>query len=109
MTMKCEYCQTEGYGDSIEETSYWMIFLAPSQRYLGTCVVALKRQCQSLSELDDSEWDDFKFLVRKMETSVNEAFNPYLYNWSCFKNAAFRDEDPDPRFIGIFYPVTKMK
>ena len=70
--------------------------------------MALKRQCQSLSELKDSEWDDFKFLVRKMETIVNEAFHPDLYNWSCFKNAAFRDEILIPRFIGIFYPVTKM-
>jgi diadenosine tetraphosphate (Ap4A) HIT family hydrolase len=104
MTVKCEYCRTGGYGDLIEETPYWMIFLAPSQRFIGTCVVALKRQCQSLSELEDSEWDDFKFLVRKLETSLNETFHPDLYNWSCFKNAAFRDDDPTPEIHWHFIP-----
>jgi diadenosine tetraphosphate (Ap4A) HIT family hydrolase len=39
-----------------------------------------------------------------METSVNEAFNPDLYNWSCFKNAAFRDEDPNPEIHWHFLP-----
>ena len=58
--------------------------------------MALKRQCQSLSELEDSEWDDFKFLVRKLETSLNETFHPDLYNWSCFKNAAYRVKNPNP-------------
>jgi len=104
MTMKCEYCQTGGYGDLLEETPYWMIYLAPSQRYLGTCVVALKRQCQSLSELKDSEWDDFKSLVRKLEHSVNETFQPALYNWSCFKNVAFRNQDPNPEIHWHFLP-----
>lgn len=104
MTMKCEYCETGGYGDLIEETSYWMIFLAPSQRYLGTCVVALKRQCQSLSELEDTEWKDFILTVRRMENSLNKAFHPTLYNWSCFKNAAYREGEPNPEIHWHFIP-----
>lgn len=100
----CEYCKTDGYGDLIHETPYWMIFLAPSQRYIGTCVLALKRQCQSLSELEDSEWADFAVLVRKLEHCVSEAFRPDLYNWSCFKNAAYRDRNPNPEIHWHFIP-----
>lgn len=104
MTMKCEYCQTGIYGDLIEETSYWMIFLAPSQRYLGTCVVALKRRCSDLSGVTDSEWNDFRLLVRKLEHSLTESFHADLYNWSCFKNASFRSSEPNPEIHWHFVP-----
>ncbi|HEX3013130.1 MAG TPA: HIT family protein, partial [Methanobacterium sp.] len=60
MEVKCEYCQMPGaYGNLIYETEHWMIFLAPSQRFLGTGVVVLKRQCNKLSELETKEWADF--------------------------------------------------
>lgn len=105
MAKKCEFCQVDGgYGELITETSYWMIFLAPSQRYLGTCVVALKRQVQNLSELEDEEWEDFIHVLRKLEYSVKKAFNPTLFNWSCFKNKAFRDGDPHPEIHWHFHP-----
>ena len=105
MNDRCEYCQIAGgYGELMEETPYWMIFLAPSQRYLGTCVVALKRRCHSLSELNNEEWKDFIQIVRKMENSVNKAFKPTLFNWSCFKNMAFREGDPHPEIHWHFLP-----
>jgi diadenosine tetraphosphate (Ap4A) HIT family hydrolase len=108
MTIKCEYCKIAGgYGDLIHETDYWMIFLAPSQRYLGTCVVVLKRQCQNLSELEDREWIDFGLIVKKLENSVVKSFNPTLYNWSCFKNATFRNENPNPEIHWHFIPRYK--
>ena len=105
MNDKCEYCQIAGgYGELIKETSYWMIFLAPSQRYLGTCVVALKRRCQNLSEVQDEEWKDFVQLVRKIENGIKKAFKPTLFNWSCFNNMAFREEDPNPEIHWHFIP-----
>jgi diadenosine tetraphosphate (Ap4A) HIT family hydrolase len=105
MTENCEYCQIAGgYGMIMEETSHWIIFLAPSQRYLGTCVVALKRKCNNLSELEDKEWTDFIQIVRRIEQSVNKAFNPTLFNWSCFKNAAYRDENHNPEIHWHFIP-----
>ncbi|MDD1773948.1 MAG: HIT family protein [Methanobacterium sp.] len=97
MTGSCEYCQiTGGYGELMDETAHWLIYLAPSQRYLGTCVVALKRKSKNLRELDDAEWLDFADIVRRLETSVDEAFKPTLFNWSCFKNKEYRNGDPNP-------------
>src|SRR5664280_329187 len=94
--MTCEYCGIGGYGKTIAEKKYWKIFLAPSQRYLGTCVIAIKRHCSSLSELDNNEWMEFSKIVREMEFVLDEIFKPTLFNWSCFKNAAYRIENPDP-------------
>ena len=107
---KCEYCQIEGgYGELIEETACWMIFLAPSQRYLGTCVVVLKRQSQDLSEVNDEEWKDFISILRRLENSVNLAFKPTLFNWSCFKNKVFRDSNPLPEIHWHFLPRYREK
>ncbi|HMK54777.1 MAG TPA: HIT family protein [Methanobacteriaceae archaeon] len=97
MKNSCEYCQIDGgYGDLIWETDYWLIYLAPSQRYLGTCVVALKRHVTDLCRLKDEEWRDFAIIVRKMELSLNKLLKPTLFNWSCFKNATFRTNNPRP-------------
>ena len=94
--MTCEYCGKGGYGKKILEKTYWTIYLAPSQRYLGTCVIALNRSCSDLSELENVEWEEFSVIVREMENVLNKLFKPSLFNWSCFKNAAFRVENPHP-------------
>ena len=105
MTKICEYCQLiGGYGQLFWETDCWKIYLAPSQRYLGTCVVAIKRHCRELSELNDDEWIDFAIVVRNLEKSVDKAFHPTLFNWSCFKNSVFRSENPDPEVHWHFIP-----
>ncbi|BDZ66667.1 HIT family protein [Methanobacterium ferruginis] len=105
MDLSCEYCQISGgYGKLIWETAHWNIYLAPSQRYLGTGVVALKRHCQDLSQVKDEEWIDFASVVRKLEKSLDESFHPTLYNWSCFKNAVFRNKTPNPEIHWHFIP-----
>jgi diadenosine tetraphosphate (Ap4A) HIT family hydrolase len=101
----CEYCQIEGgYGDVLFETSYWIIYLAPSQRYLGTCVVALKRHCKDLSQVEKNEWVDFGIIVHKLELALQKTFKPTLYNWSCFKNSTFRTKKPNPEIHWHFIP-----
>jgi len=94
--MKCEFCGKGGYGKTIDERNYWNIFLAPSQRYLGTCVIAIRRHCSNLSDLEDIEWKEFSIIVREMEFILDEIFKPTLFNWSCFKNSAYRVDNPDP-------------
>ncbi|MEN6329321.1 MAG: HIT family protein [Methanobacteriaceae archaeon] len=104
----CEYCQLEGgYGDLMWETACWLVFLAPSQRYLGTCVVALKRGCKDLSEVEREEWTDFGLIVKKLEETLKNMFNPTLFNWSCFKNATFRQSNPQPEVHWHFIPRYK--
>lgn len=105
----CEYCGKGGYGKPLAEKNYWNIFLAPSQRYLGTCVIVIKRHCSNLSELDDAEWIEFSRIVSEMEFVLDEIFKPTLFNWSCFKNAAFRVENPHPEVHWHLIPRYKYE
>jgi len=97
MEHKCEYCQISGsYGNLIYETEYWQIYLAPSQRYLGTCVIALKRQCRNLKGVRYREWIEFAEIVNNLETTLEKTFSPTLFNWSCFMNSTYRINPPNP-------------
>lgn len=110
MSIKCEYCQIPGaYGNLIYETEYWQIYLAPSQRYFGTCVVVLKRHSGNLRELESEEWADFSEIVQKLENTLNKLFNPDVFNWSCFMNSAYRTDPPDPEVHWHFIPRYKNK
>lgn len=105
MELKCEYCKIPGtYGDLIYEAEHWQIYLAPSQRYFGTCVVVLKRHCKNLKELKIIEWMEFAEIVDKLETTLKKAFNPTLFNWSCFMNSAYRVNPPHPQVHWHFIP-----
>jgi len=110
MTMKCEYCQIPGaYGNLIYETEYWQIYLAPSQRYFGTCVLVLKNHRANLRELKKEEWADFSQIVEELELALNNAFSPTLFNWSCFMNSAYRTNPPDPEVHWHFIPRYNYK
>ncbi|MGC9517189.1 MAG: HIT family protein [Methanomicrobiales archaeon] len=104
MPTTCEFCELGTYGDYIGESDYWTYFLAPSQRYLGTCVIVLKRHCKDLMELTVEEWIDFGVVVEKFESSLDKMFQPALFNWSCFKNAAFRVNPANPQIHWHFIP-----
>ncbi|MDR2831208.1 MAG: HIT family protein [Methanobrevibacter sp.] len=91
--MKYEFNEGKNiYGDLIFESKFWKLFLAPSQRYLGTSVLVLKREAKNLRDLTPREWKEFSLIVKDSELAMNRSFNPDLYNWACFKNAAYRDE-----------------
>jgi len=109
MPYSCEFCELGTYGDYIYESNYWTIFLAPSQRYLGTCVLVLKRELTDLMDLNAEEWLDFGILVSKLELTLKKIFNPTLFNWSCFKNAAFRSSPVNPQVHWHFIPRYQKK
>ncbi|MDR3292046.1 MAG: HIT family protein [Methanobrevibacter sp.] len=91
--MKYEFREEKNvYGDLIFESKFWKLFLAPSQRYLGTSVLALKREVMNLRDLTSQEWKEFSLIVKNTEIAMNKSFEPDLYNWACFKNAAYRNE-----------------
>lgn len=104
MKRTCEFSVDSNYGDLIAETDHWEIFLAPSQRYLGTCVVSLKRDCGDLRDLNIEEWGDFGKIVDSMEISIKNLFKPELFNWSCLKNSVFRKNNPKPHIHWHFIP-----
>lgn len=58
-------------------------------------------------ELNGEEWEEFGKIVQTMEKALAGIFKPSLFNWSCFKNAAFRSENPDPEIHWHFIPRYK--
>ena len=95
------------YGSLLRETRFWTIFLAPNQSNLGTCVIALKRDSEELSDLTDDEWAEFTFIVKNMERSLKKAFNATMFNWGCLMNSSYLKESPDPHIHWHFIPRYK--
>jgi diadenosine tetraphosphate (Ap4A) HIT family hydrolase len=97
------------YGDLILETEYWIIFLAPNQSNIGTCVIALKRRNGTLRGLNDEEWLDFGNISKMLECSLESAFKPVLFNWGALMNADHLVENPDPHLHWHFIPRYREK
>ena len=108
--MECEYFKDESnYGDLIAETDYWVILLAPDQRYLGTCVVALKRFDGDLGGLTDEEWLDFGLIVKNLEAAIRKSFKSVLFNWGCLMNSSYLNDPPNPHVHWHLIPRYKNK
>jgi diadenosine tetraphosphate (Ap4A) HIT family hydrolase len=105
--MECEYFEKlkdHQFGELLAETEHWLIILAPDQRNLGTCVVALKRDETELSGLENSEWADLAGVVKKMESALRKAFNPTHFNWGCLMNSSYQEDPPGPHLHWHFIP-----
>ena len=86
------------------ETENWNVFTMTDQRYLGRCVVVLKRHCGDLSGINDEEMLDFINVVRKLEFSAKKAFNATMFNWTCLMNLAYQVNPPNPQVHWHFRP-----
>ena len=108
--MECKYFEKENnYGDLIAETKYWLILLAPDQKNLGTCVVALKRVDDDLAGLKDEEWLEFGLIVKNLESALKNAFNSTMFNWGCLMNSSYLNQPPNPHVHWHLIPRYKNK
>ncbi len=92
------------YGDLLFKTKYWSILLAPDQKNLGTCVVALNRYESNLSGLEDEEWNEFGKMVKVLHEALKKTFNPTMFNWGVLMNSAYLKEPPRPHLHWHFIP-----
>lgn len=74
------------------------------QRYLGRCVVTLKRHCGDLAELKQEENSDFSKLVCDLESASKKAFNATMFNWTCLMNNAYQKKPYNPHVHWHFRP-----
>ncbi|MCK9151211.1 HIT family protein [Methanobacterium alcaliphilum] len=105
--MGCEYCKNlekYNFGDFLYETNSWIIFLAPNQSNLGTCVIALKRQERFLNSLTKEEWDEFSEIVNQLESSLKKAFNATMFNWGTLMNSFYLEDTLEPHMHWHFIP-----
>ncbi len=105
--LECEYCkklEKYDFGDFILKTKHWIVFLAPQQSNIGTCVIALSRHAEDLSHLTTDEWVEFGQLVFKLESSMRKCFDVTLCNWGSLMNASYLQDPPDPHVHWHFIP-----
>ena len=98
MRSNCEWCNLSEKERQwlLYETQYWTVYLADEQDYVGRCIVILNRHCGSLSELSESEWNDLKEIIDKIEYVYKESLGAQLCNWSCLMNSFYKNEAPNP-------------
>jgi len=97
--MECEYFEklkNHQFGELLAETEHWLIILAPDQRNLGTCVVALKRDETELSGLKEGEWAELALVVKKLESAIRKSFHATMFNWGCLMNSSYLEDPPCP-------------
>lgn len=107
MSIECPYCEKlvdYDFGDPLIQTEHWIVFLAPNQSNLATCVVALIRDQRTLTGLSKEEWDDFIELLESMEKAVKTAFGATLFNWGCLMNTFYLEDTPEPHLHWHFIP-----
>ncbi|WP_414470322.1 HIT family protein [Methanobacterium sp. ACI-7] len=110
MNQECfEVLRNHNYGDVMVETEYWFILLAPDQKNIGTCVIALKRHEGDLGNLNDKEWNEFSKIVKSLQSALKKTFNATMFNWGCLMNSSYLKEHPDPHVHWHFIPRYKNK
>ena len=104
-----EVLKDHNYGDLIVETEYWYILLAPDQKNLGTCVIALKRYEGDLGKLNENEWLEFSKIVENLQKALKKAFNCVMFNWGCLMNSSYLKDPPNPHVHWHFIPRYNQK
>ena len=94
----CEFCNLTDEDKKwlLCETSYWDIYLADKQDYVGRCLLVLKRHCESLSGLNSTEWLELKNIIDVAEKILKTTLGADLCNWSCLMNNFYKDVVPNP-------------
>ncbi|MGF7119575.1 HIT family protein [Methanobacterium oryzae] len=104
-----EVLKGHNYGDLIGETKHWFILLAPDQKNLGTCVVALNRYEGDLAGLKDEEWQEFSQIVKNLQLALKKSFNTTMFNWGALMNASYLKNPPNPHVHWHFIPRYKKE
>ncbi|RBQ23933.1 hypothetical protein ALNOE001_06010 [Candidatus Methanobinarius endosymbioticus] len=92
------------YGELIKSMQYWDLYLAPSQTYMGTSALSLKRNCKGLRDIKANEWKEFNLLTKVIENLLIKSFNTTLFNWFCASNSVFRDNKDEPQLHWYVHP-----
>lgn len=103
--MHCDICDfVKTNNNPIIETKYWKVLLADDQAYLGRCYVSLRRHAGDLVKLTKTEWNDLFELIVNLESSVKNAFDATLFNWTCLMNMAYQNKPYNPHIHWHFRP-----
>jgi len=72
----------------IRQYHYWTLKIHEDQRYLGRCIVWLRRpgDMQSFTSITSKEQEELFFILRAWEHAVDALWEPDLFNYAWFAN-----------------------
>lgn len=100
--LACEHLKEPKF--QILRTDHWNVVLDNNQAYFGRAYLTLLTHKGSLGSLDETEWQEFEEIVRKLEKAYKEVFGAEPLNWGCFMNNAFRSKPFNPHVSWHIYP-----
>jgi len=65
----CEFCNLTPEDEKylLYQNSYWKVYLADEQDYIGRCVVVSVKHYESLNQLPVDEWISLKEIINMLE------------------------------------------
>lgn len=66
---------------AICETKHWILSLRPEQVTLGSCILSLKRECNSVKDISLNEFKDLHPLLQKLESLYMDVFGASIVNY----------------------------
>ncbi len=82
--MNCEFCNLQGL--IIKEYKNWAVHLADDQRYLGRCIIRLRRHTEDFFDINEEELKDFFEITKKLRNAVRENFGADMFNYATLGN-----------------------
>ncbi len=82
--MKCDFCNFKGL--VIKEYKNWVVHLADDQRYLGRCIIRLKRHAEDFFDIGEEESKEFFEITKKLRNAVRENFGADMFNYATLGN-----------------------
>ncbi len=108
MNQNCKDCKKlPDLKPQILKTDNWVVWLPSNQAWLGRVCIHLRHHKESLSDLNETQWQEYIQLVRKLEPAYKKAFGADPINWVCNMNNAFREDPAHPHVHWHAFPRYK--
>jgi len=70
----------------LRESEHWRLVLNRNQNLLGKCMLVLRRDVQSITELTDEEWSSLRDEIAAATSMLEAAFQPDHFNYAFLQN-----------------------
>lgn len=86
--MNCEFCNLkEEFKElTIKEYKYWIVDLAINQRYLGKCIIRLRRHLEDFFDINEEELKEFFVITKRLRNVIKEIFGADMFNYATLGN-----------------------
>jgi diadenosine tetraphosphate (Ap4A) HIT family hydrolase len=81
----CGLCRAD-LGPVLRESEHWRLVLNRNQNLLGKSLLALRRHCESVTELTDDEWAALRRELAAASRLLTAALAPDHFNYAFLQN-----------------------